>query len=708
MAQEKESRTSFELSIPGDPGPLFTYVYDRRGSLVERAAVEKGTVSLASSAAALLEGRVIIAPDAGERPSLKRLERIGGYEPLVGLHEIPDVIEIPPPIVEVWPLCFCQVKGRVVRSDGRPICDARVHICEVDHIPWIIAKLPELEVLKLRDDLIEILRKPPFPPEPIPGPDPAPFRFRVTERAPVPEAIRPTLNPQPEVPSSKLSLVQPVVLQQLLSLSPTVVRAALVENYQLILPYLCYWRWWWGWFDCDEIAVVDTDSDGRFQAWFIHDCSDQPDLFFWVEFDLGSGYETVYHPPFACDTHWDYVCGTEVSITVTDSRVPACDDSTAVGSQVNVLSMGRTVAVREIENDAGGSASEGLTQTGQPFGGKLEPRVDFGPDLIGKGIEYYRWSYQRLSGPDGVTTTLDPSSEPTGVVTPLTRDVIRHYREVSGAGTSYPAYLLGPLPTSVAPAPNLFQIRPELTPEGDHEWRVLDEREDLASGHFETTKLAGTAAGGIDLAAGRYELRLELFDSAGALVNWTDEGVDLGITDQNAPFGTQTVTISSAPNYNRILDGSGKTRGFRTVLRVDNNGCVAVVHPVGGDITPDPACGFHEYASPSDDVSLSFEASHPNDLGTYDFDVVRGATSHVAAAETSGQTGAGGYDGFSNLGGSTYGKDVSVSALVGPCPSAAFAETLRVRATAQNGYSRIASYDAFDSAGFALTPAETD
>jgi hypothetical protein len=712
MAREKIPTTSFEVNVPGEtPVPLFAYLYDRAGTLVARAPVEKGAVSVPGPADEIRAGRFFIAPDAGETPSIRRLARNGGYEPFIGIRELPGVIEIPPPIIDIWPFCLCVVKGRVVRGDGRPVCDARVHVCEVDRIPWLIAELPELEVLRLRDDLLDVLLNPqplpprPWPPEPIPGPDPAPFRAIRRESAF--DSVQPRLNPQPEVPSAAVSVVQPILLQRLQSPAVPIVRAALIENFRLILPWLCLWPWWWARFECDEVRVVDTSHDGRFQTIFFHDCSDQPDLYFWVEFDFGSGFETVHRPLIACNTHWDFACGSEVTITVTDPRVPACVPPPAVGCDVNVLSIGRTVSIREIENDAAGPATEGLTQTGEPFGGKLEPRVDFGPALIGKGIEYYRWSYRRLSGPDGATSTVDAGSVPIGAWTPVTRDVVRHYRETSGATTSYPTYLLGPLPTTEAPTPNLFRIPPELTPAGDHQWRVLDEHEDLASAHFETTKLAGTPvnAGDLDLAAGRYELRLELFDSSGNLVNWTDEGITLGITDQNAPFGTGTVTTSPATNYNRVLDGTGKTVGFRMVVRVDNNDSVAVIDPVGGDITPDPACGFHEYASTSDDVTLSFEASHPNGFATYDFDVVRGATTHVPAAETTGVTGAGGNDGFSHMGGSVYSRDVSVGTLIGGCPSAAFAETLRVYAMAQNGYSRLSGYDAFASAGFALTPA---
>ena len=84
---------------------------------------------------------------------------------------------------------------------------------------------------------------------------------------------------------------------------------------------------------------------------------------------------------------------------------------------------------------------------------------------------------------------------------------------------------------------------------GDGEWRVLDEHEDLASAHFETTKLAGAPLTSTDedLAAGRYELKLELFDTAGNLVNWTDQGVEPGITDQN-----NETSVTKAPVESRV------------------------------------------------------------------------------------------------------------------------------------------------------------
>jgi hypothetical protein len=60
------------------------------------------------------------------------------------------------------------------RSDNRAVCNAWVHICEVDRVARLISKLPDPDVLRLRDDLLDIIRNAPIP-RPIPDPDPEPF-----------------------------------------------------------------------------------------------------------------------------------------------------------------------------------------------------------------------------------------------------------------------------------------------------------------------------------------------------------------------------------------------------------------------------------------------------------------------------------------------------------------------------------------------------
>jgi len=741
--QTPSKRVAFKVSTRQRPDfkhPLAAYLFDARGELIERVEVRDGKLELTLPKGELGRMRVFIAP-AEEKPDTQKptpatMERLGAYEPVLQAGgQLVARIDIPASIIDLWPLCFCWVRGRVVRhSDNRAVCSARVHICEVDRIPWLILKLPELEVLRLRDDLIDILRNPPIPrPQPDPGPGPGPFavnlqrpvlRFnqdsgarldvraqagRIGDRVSLnpqplpPREQRISLNPQPLPPRVQLQL--PLELHaRLLSPSSLVVRNALAENWQLLIPWFCHWPHWWWRFRCDEVAVVTTDTQGRFEATIFYRCGgDHPDLYFWVEYDFGSGFETVHHPRIACNTYWNYVCGSQVTLRITDPRVPGCEEEPDLpGRQIVVLSIGQNVAVRELQTSA--AATEGLTNAGEPFGASLEPRVDFSrTELIGSGIPYYRWSYRRLSGPDGSTAVVDAASVPLNSWAVMTRDVYRHYK----LGTSYPSDFMGPMPTSgpgAAPAPNLFRIRPLLPPAGN-EWIVLNESIDLATAYFDTGSLAGAPAGGPpwpdDLAAGRYELKLELFNSAGALVNWTAENIELRITNEDAPFGTGTVTTVLAPSYNRILAG-GNTMGFRMVVRVDNNRCSADILPVGGTVTPDPLCGFHNYNLPSDTAALSFFARHPNSFASYAFVVTRGAGPTIADASTSGTAGQAGSNGFLETSDFNYLKNVVISNLLGPCSNAAYSERLDVMAMATNGYSTLTGYNAADNAAFAL------
>lgn len=734
----------FTLKVTADnnhaKGPIVGHLFDARGNLVERAEVKEGALRLDATEKQVEAGTLLLSPDLGEHPTRARLDRARAFDPSVGLDELPSQVTVPNNVLAIWPWCWCLVRGTVVRTDDRPICGARVHVCEVDAIPLIIARLPDRDLLRLRDDLLDLVdgRVPISPPIPDPRPDPDPFfpslsfpgdQFaqpvvpdlpRAGQHGPVTRlpvvartsstrlldaTVRVRLNPQTEIPGlPRLGRDEPVRMN-LQSRSPMVVRKQLVERPLVLIPWLCFIPWLWPLLRCDEVAVVATDDAGRFQALVPHDCGDTPDLYFWVEFDLGDGWETVHRPPLRCNVHWNHDCDDEVTITVTDPRVPACGPGNLGNHDVNILSLGHQVAVNEIHPATAADSLAGRTTDGAPFGHTIEPRVDFAPTLLDAGIAFHRWSYRRLSGPDGVDPSVPAGSQPTGTWEPLTRPVYRHYREVTSGGTSYPALLLGPLPESEAPAPNLFAIPEALTPAGDGQWRVLDEHEDLASGHFETTKLPGApiAATDVDLSAGRYELKLELFRDDGDLVNWSDAGIEPGITDQPAPFGTGVVTTDPAPSHNRVLVG-GDTMGFRMVLRVDNNRCTAQLHPVTGDVTPDPDCGFHTYASTTDGVGLQFTAGHPNALATYVHAVVRGATTTVAAGAAGGDVGTAGTDGWTHVGGSSYTKEIPVSTLVGDCPSAAFAETLRVLTRAQNGYTRLSGYDAFAVAGFALTP----
>lgn len=802
--------TRLEVSYEERPdfkGEVTAFVFDNRGNLLAQAPVKVGKATLPLSDKDLRRVRLFLAPTLPDErppvePTLQSMQRLRAYEPAISFDPDGglDVLRVPGDLLDHWIWCLCRVRGRVVRpvqTDGttedRAVCNARVHICEVDKIPRLIVQLPDDRIFRLRDDLLRLIERwPPIriprplpdPPPfvlPIPLPDPAlrklpsfavdpavrdfspqalakmqsfpqfedtgatagaSFTPSSTRKGfnPQPEPPGPrgagALGPQPEPPDVAAAAGQPAlralrasveaagfraisadVRIALESSSATAVRDALLANPGLVLQALCLWPWWW-WYTCDEIAVVETDHFGRFDTWIAYRCAgDKPDLYFWVEYLIDGAWQTVYRPPIPCYTHWDYVCGTEVTIRVHDPRVPACDGVPDLpGCQVAIMSIGNQVSVSEIQGAGAAPADEGLTNDGRPFGGRLEPHVWFSRSaLFAKGITHYRWSYRRLTQPDGVTPMV-------GGWNVMDRRVGRHYSVIDPVTSdlSFPFEQLGPDPA--APAANLFRIQPLDPPAPGIDWEVRDAREDTASAFFMTHTLEGGNAG---LAAGKYEVKLELFKVTGGVatvVDWDAEGVLMKVSDQPAPIGQNTDTTVTATSYYRIKSG-GNTVAFRMVLRVDNNKCFAQIHTIlGSGLSTDPNCGYIEY-QPNALATISFQAMHPNDFGRLNFDIRRGlsvdvpdASVHGPLKPTSLDTDAGPpYTApagpFTRNAIGVYTTTVPVDTLLTsntpsgttPCARAAFAETLYVHATATDGWGDLDYLDSgLRSAAFAL------
>lgn len=719
-------------------GTMTAFAFDRAGTLLDQGEIKAGKVTLSLAKEQLGQARLYILPIVEgmeeNKPNIKMMQRLDAYEAGVRTKgQLIEAVRIPDIVVTRWFICFCLVRGRVVKGgSGLPICSAKVHICEVDKIWRWIVRLPELEIFRLRDDLLKVYDPPILEIPPKPEPDPY---FLARKLQPFSKVEKAAINPQPEPPGSPVFLrdpasrervstaaitqarsmqqsgveLAPEIRAALSSSSIEVVRRTLIDNVRLILPNLCLWPYWWR-LRCDEIATVETDAAGRFETIIPYLCNgDKPDLYFWVTYEIESVWETVYHPPLACNTYWNYACDSEVTLTVWDDRVPSCDEEPDLaGCTVQILSIGREVSMSEIHGNGASSANEGLTAFGQPFGGKLEPRVWFSRTALrdDKDIIYYRWSFRRLSSGDGaLLATPGPWQH-------LNRTVVRHFAKVTGSGITHEPYPLGP--KAIGTQNNLFEIKPNALPPGGVEWTVVDEREDLASAHFETQKL-GSGANSCDKAlssAGKYELKLELFKSDGSLVNWTTENIDLQITDVAAPFGTDTVTTTAAADYHKIKNSSGETMAFRMVLRVDNNCCQAEVKPVAGVGLSLKPCGFIEF-SPGATANLSFVAGHPNNFATFSFSVKHGVSQPVHEASAAGRIGvatiatndpAPPAHAYSLSPPNTYWESFSITTLLGGCSRAAFSEALHVWTMAIDGYKRLSSLDRFDHDAFALTP----
>lgn len=758
MAQDKSSRKEkgflFNVPFEGDPGKeleVMAYAFDRRGRLLtsSRFNAAKGQVVLNLDDQEARHARLFFGPPPqeggkSEKITLKTMARLEAHEALWQYDPKQrqyELLPIPDLHWRWWIWCRCRVRGQVVRpveihgaTQNMPVCHARVHICEVDRIPRIIVTLPDRDIWRLRDELIPLLERPPFrDPRPIPDPPPY-FRFDPGVIDPSPEKIaamhhfaapleKVALNPQPLPPkemrltavststnlaASALNQLPLVTRANLTSNSLPIVRQALIDNVALILPYLCLLDWFWTIIRCDEVAVVVTDEHGRFDTniWYL--CfGDHPDLYFWVEYAIGGVWTTVYHPPVRCNTYWNYACGSEVTIRITDPRVPWCDPTPRVpGNHLAILGIGENIGFEQIEGPLAGAQrgltiSGGGTIAGSPFGGVLEPRVYFGEDLIGNGITHYRWSYRKVadSGNTAVSDTWHA----------MDRQVVRHYAYVAPDGhLKFKPYTLGPDtdPALTVTGLNLFQIQPEDPPTGSWTPQV-SAHENTASAHFETHLLAG---GDAFQGAGKYEMKLELFNNAGVRIPFQDgatTNVQPVVAVGSAPFGTSEVDTDPAPAANLIVE-SGKVVAFRLIVHVDNIPCEAQMHPVKIGLNEANPCGFLNYATTADLVTISFKARHEHDFATFGFNINRGSVGSVESV--SGQVGSS-IGGYSEVDGE-YGRNVTAAYLLraltpdgDSCVRAAFAETLSVDAMATNGWDRLSYLDRDGSPlAFALAP----
>ncbi len=760
----EESPLNVQFTVPFEEPleqelDLAAYITDRMtGEVIASKPIKDGRFELELEEARVRALSISIAPvrpDLGDAlPTKSQLARLRAYEPVFTFDPKQrkyELKEIPSELTRFWWLCFCRVRGKVVKpvSSGgvtvdMPVCHARVHICEVDPIWIILERLPDPDIFRLRDDLLEVIERPiPVPPEPPwpvgpePGPGPigpidfgpievvdlavegtqlpAPFETRTQQEA-APLFSEPAERPLAQSLSGRLPVEARVALS-----SPSVqsVRRALIDNAVLIYPWLCWWWWIWPWWwSCDEVAVVDTDDNGRFDVTIAYPCSDQPDLYFWVEYYINNVWTTVYAPWRPCGTYWDYDCTSEVTIRVTDPRVPYCDGhDSPEGKVVVVKTIGNATSISEILGSAAG-AREGLTVgeggfagLDSPFAGTLELRADFGDDLFATGVEKYQWSYRQIKDAAG-NNVVDSWHV-------MTRQVVRHYRTFSGGNPIDLPYQLGPQ------AGNFFEVwnpASSTTPVGDHLWQVDDAHEDLVSGFFATSLLDPTLTRDVnvpghhidDAKAGRYELKLELFHANNSLVDWTQEGIGLFEANVPAPFGVNPMTTQPSPNEHRFLDVNGHTVGFRLVVHVDNSFCDANIFEVesGGNFAG--PCGFIDYP-PNATAHVSFLARHVHDYAVFWFEVDKGSSGKVVPASVDpwAPTGVTPVNGFVRNVSWVWAKDVPVTganSLVdspSPCPHgrAAFAETMYVAATATDGWYRAWWLDASATPkAFALTP----
>lgn len=448
--------------------------------------------------------------------------------------------------------------------------------------------------------------------------------------------------------------------------------------------------------------------------------TDIPDLYFWVEYLINGTWTTVYKPNVPCNTFWDYKCGTEVTIRVTDERVGWGCPEILGGEIVWVKTIGHGASVSHIRqdnfsqgvtNDAAATFNRiGLTnalvsssaplssQYIRPFGGNLYFLLQFSSGLPKTGIYYYKWKYCKTHRPDLSVLVASPTdTDFTDMDNTVNKSYTFEYKDFFNI-TRFDSKSVKLGPNTVGTQDNLYQIppiNPAMAPfnasETSPQWD-----QNTASINFDSNSLDGD---------GLYEFRLELFDKAGNKVT------NLPRTIFQVPHPTSFTPSVNAPN-NMLVPPLGATASAYTMkVRIDNQPCEAAIYKIkkGGVETTSDCCGFVKYVNNAAPLEVSFKAYHPHNLGEFSFGITKGTCSDPAMSNVTKAVGVtlGNANAYARDVNGKYSKNFFPSVLLGICNAggkAAFAETLSVFTLAIDGNNRLSYLDRHDVAAFALEP----
>ncbi len=324
----------------------------------------------------------------------------------------------------------------------------------------------------------------------------------------------------------------------------------------------------------------------------------------------------------------------------------------------------------------------GLTEGSAPWAGLLRPRIEFDNTLRQDlNVKYYKVSWRKVNANSEIT---NPPILPTEwtELTPGDGDVYRHYAHMVGTTLVIDPYQLGP--KTVNGISNLLEIPPAMPPLG--QWSLPNVVEDTASAKFPTTTHAPA------LQAGKYQLKLDLFDNTGSPVNIVTTGIKYVVPTSTDLTSTINTIEADASGLNLVHANS-----MIITLHLDNNVCNAEIPaPSLSGTFADDDCGVLEY-DPNNpgSVQMDYFASHPNGFAKRGFSVYRG--SNLVLSESG------------NVGGGSFSRTETVANLLsinspgGGCCIAGFSENLSVDATATDGWSRQSQYDRDDVRAFVLT-----
>jgi hypothetical protein len=587
-----------------------------------------------------------------------------------------------------------------------------VDIYEVDFEPCI-RLLPDWVIESLRDALIDVVIDPPpieIPEIPVwmnwdeddwcgTGPKP-PFphrkvlsNYEIThrlEKLPVQLGFAkqrlmelPNARAKMDAALKKMSLidrqafldreaVEGVKIDKLIHTTTRQFRELLVEKFLAFRFWLC-WPWiYWIWrpwcYSWTKIGTAGLQPDGSFSktVWLSICNLDTPDLWFVVRQEINGVERVIYkRHPVPCNTYWNHPSGKPVNLVVTDPDAITCFENHPTdkpGLYVMPLGIGGDgwYDVHQAHIKPGDllDPNRGLYHSTDPYGTELDIQMQFHDGLRSNGVMYYRWSYRKEGNANWVQ---------------IGKPIVHRYLATTGGKSFLKSKSLGP--DTVGSEGNLYEI-----PDPALDWVIIN-REDRRFAGWETNNLPD----------GKYDLRLEMFDSGGSKINDPAARGFKYFLPLSGPVG-DVWPVDDNPHIEP--DGS-----IILHVHIDNQDTVAKLNSVGlGGGTFTGECQFLEYTNlAADEVAINYFAHHPNDfLSSYSLTVKRGKSgagvasfsSITPASEPAGDT-----------------RFFKVQNLLGLFPQCAFEVELHTYPRTRNGYNRIQAYETRDIAAFALKPA---
>jgi hypothetical protein len=638
---------------------------------------------------------------------------------------------IPRPIWYCWIMVFYLARGTVEKWTGGeklPVCLGEVDIYDVD--VRCLLRIPDIVIERIRDSIIDLILDPPpidvikqetlpswwgdddddwcgTPPKLRPPRNldldaklaklPREWAFARTRVAAMDTArtrldqtlVTMRINEKQQWLNSEAGTE--VKLSQVVYSNTQQFRTLLTEKFQVFRYWLCWYPWihwmWWPWcrsYGLEKLGTATLQPDGSFAALVpMSICrTDTPDLWFKVRQTI-SGTERVIYAryPVLCNTYWNHPSGDPVSLLTYDSEALVCEsnhDTDEPGIYVMPMGIGDDgwyqIEQAHLKPGDIAGADRGLYGGSDPYGTRLDIRMQFHDSLKSIGVEYYRWS-------------IAPAD--TMAWSHLNETISHRYLTQIGSDFFIVPETLGP--DNVGGKPSLFKV-----PDPAKDWIALN-RNDRAFAVWNTAVWDATQNRYVpQVADGRYVLRLEMFDAAGNNLNPTAAGAGWMFFLPTAAAVGGVWPVDNAPHVQ--ADGS-----VHFNLWVDNTDTTADIQSVGLSGTPTGDCQFMEYEDDATDtVEVTYVAYHKlppqrDFLASYSLSVKRGVSGTTVDGMTQtvpAQTPTVRSNTVSHLLREVGGK--------GPYPRCAFAVELHAYPRTRDGYSRIRQYESHDTSAFAL------